>query len=505
MGIFRHNQDAGFAANSVLFDWPRYTLPSQAGDLADPATWGGSGTGSRERSRPASTGRELRLMEGSRVAVVGGGPAGSLFSHFLLRTLSMSGIRVELDIFEPRLFSHSGPSGCNHCGGVVSESLVQILATEGVILPAEVVQRGIDSYQMHMDVGQVRISTPLQEKRIAAVYRGNGPRHAPPRMSTGFDRHLLEMAVQGGANWRHQLVTSVVREGAQWRLGCAEGEGGSYDLLVVACGINTALLQILAETGLGYRPPKPLRTFIAEFHLGRQVIESTLGTSMHVFLLDIPGLQFAALIPKGDYATLCMLGDPVDEKMIDTFLNSREVRDCFPEGRVPVNVCHCLAAINVGAAQRPYGDGFVFIGDSSVARLYKDGIGSAYRTAKAAAATAALQGISAADFRAGYQPACTALLRDNMIGRFIFMVCHLIQKLKFTRRAVLRMVEHEQSIPGRAPLMSSVLWDVFTGSAPYSSVLLRTLHPAFLGNLAWNLVVANLPGVSVSDKEVRAS
>ncbi len=447
----------------------------------------------------------MRLQPGSRVAVVGGGPAGSLFSHFLLRTLSMSGVHVSLDIFEPRLFTHSGPSGCNHCGGVVSESLVQILATEGINLPAEVVQRGIDSYQMHMDVGQVQISTPLQEKRIAAVYRGNGPRQAPPQMSVGFDRHLLEMAVAGGANWRHQLVSSVERHGGLWRIGCTEGEGGTYDLLVVASGINSALLPILAEAGIGYRPPVPLRTFIAEFHLGKSVIEAYLGSSMHVFLLDIPGLSFAALIPKGEYASLCMLGNKIDDRMIEAFLNSPEVRECFPEGRVPPNVCQCLASVNVQPAQRPYGDRFVFIGDSAVARLYKDGIGSAYRTAKAAAATCGLQGISAADFQAGYRPACRSLVRDNAIGRFIFWVCHLIQVLRFTRRGVLRMVEREQSIPGMQPRMSGILWDVFTGSAPYSSVLLRTLHPLFLGSLLWNLLVANLPGRASVSRRVRVT
>ena len=40
--------------------------------------------------------------------------------------------------------------------------------------------------------------------------------------------------------------------------------------------------------------------------------------------------------------------------------------------------------------------------------------------------------------------------------------------------------------------MSSVLWDVFTGSAPYREVLLRTLHPFFLARLAWNLLAANI-------------
>jgi hypothetical protein len=40
--------------------------------------------------------------------------------------------------------------------------------------------------------------------------------------------------------------------------------------------------------------------------------------------------------------------------------------------------------------------------------------------------------------------------------------------------------------------MSSVLWDVFTGSAPYREILLRTLHPRFPATLAWNVVVGNL-------------
>jgi CRP-like cAMP-binding protein len=40
--------------------------------------------------------------------------------------------------------------------------------------------------------------------------------------------------------------------------------------------------------------------------------------------------------------------------------------------------------------------------------------------------------------------------------------------------------------------MSSVLWDVFTGSAPYREILLRTLKPAFPATLAWNLVAGNV-------------
>ena len=42
--------------------------------------------------------------------------------------------------------------------------------------------------------------------------------------------------------------------------------------------------------------------------------------------------------------------------------------------------------------------------------------------------------------------------------------------------------------------MSSILWNTFTGSAPYREILLHSLHPLFLTSFAWNIVVANLLG-----------
>jgi hypothetical protein len=67
----------------------------------------------------------LVLDDGARVAVVGGGPAGSFFSYFLLKMAEAVDLHVGIDIYEPRSFGRCGPGGCNHCGGIVSESLVQ--------------------------------------------------------------------------------------------------------------------------------------------------------------------------------------------------------------------------------------------------------------------------------------------------------------------------------------------------------------------------------------------
>jgi hypothetical protein len=109
-----------------------------------------------------------------RASALGGGPAGSLFAYFLLTFADLMDLSLDVDIYEPRDFTKPGPAGCNMCGGIVSESLIQALAVEGISLPASVVQRGIDSYQLHTSTRSVRIDTPLNEMRIAAIHRGGG-------------------------------------------------------------------------------------------------------------------------------------------------------------------------------------------------------------------------------------------------------------------------------------------------------------------------------------------
>jgi hypothetical protein len=224
---------------------------------------------------------------------------------------------------------------------------------------------------------------------------------------------------------------------------------------------------------------------------------------MHVFLLDLPRLEFAALIPKGDFVTACLLGDEVDDELVRSFLATDEVRACFPEGKVPEHVCHCFPYINVGAADPPFAERIVFVGDSGVARLYKDGIGSAYRTAKAAARTAVYHGVSAADFRAHFLPACRAIDFDNTLGRIVFASSALVQRWRFSRRAMLRMTAREQQTTAGPRRMSGVLWDVFTGSAPYRDVFMRSMHPAFVGSLLWNVLAAVSTASNGAARETR--
>ena len=83
---------------------------------------------------------------------------------------------------------------------------------------------------------------------------------------------------------------------------------------------------------------------------------------------------------------------------------------------------------------------------------------------------------------------------DNFIGKAIFAVVRQMQKIVFARRAILRMVSGEQQGQAHAEQgMSLVLWDMFTGSAPYREIFLRTLHPTFWTRFLWELLVSFWP------------
>jgi flavin-dependent dehydrogenase len=434
----------------------------------------------------------LELTDGSRVAVIGGGPAGSLFAYFLLKTADAVDVSLDVDIFEPRSFSRCGPGGCNHCGGIVSESLVQILAAEGIKLPAGVVRRAIESYVVHMDVGSVRIESPAGERRIAALYRGHGPREAEEAPGESFDHFLADMAVDRGARVVRRLVAGI-----DWTAGLPRviepgGTETEYDLVCIATGVNSNFVRLLEGSGVDLSVPETTRTYICEFRADAKRVEERLGQSMHVFLLDIPRLEFAALIPKGEYVTMCLLGEEVDQDLVHAFLSAPEVRRCLPVDEVPC-VCACSPLINVRGVRQPFADRLVVVGDSGVTRLYKDGIGAAFRTAKAAATTAVIQGISEDAFRRGYLPTCAAISSDNSIGRVMFAFTHVFKHARFTRRAILRKTTREQMREDGEKRLSFVLWNMFTGSAPYREIFVSALHPSFVGGLLWNLAASLWP------------
>jgi flavin-dependent dehydrogenase len=435
---------------------------------------------------------DFELKSGSKVCVVGGGPAGSFFTYFFLELAERIGVDVELDNIEAKDFLNLGPSGCNHCGGIISESLVQLLSAEGITLPPNVVNRGIDSYVMHTDDRNVKIETPLQEKRIASVFRGSGPLGSKSAEWNSFDRYLQELCIQKGANLIIDKVVEVSYKNGQVAIETKNKFEKDYDLVVAAVGLDNKSLSIFKGVNVKFQPPNTTKTYIREFFLGEELVSQYFGDSMHVFLMNIPNLEFGALIPKGHYVTLVLLGKEIDKKLVQLFLSSKQVIDCFPKeyDLSKISCCQCYPKINTNTAKYMYGDRFVAIGDTATSKLYKNGIGAAYVTAKAAATTALFNGVSAKDFEQNYLPACKSLHFDNSIGKMVFLVTKMIKTNSLLKRGVVKTVIKEQSKAGEKRNMSTVLWDTFTGSAPYKEIFLRSMKPSFLSSLLWNTLTS---------------
>lgn len=429
--------------------------------------------------------------------MIGGGPAGSLCAYFLQRAARQAGFGLHVDIYEPRDFSRPGPAGCNMCGGILSETLIQALAGEEINLPPSLGQRPIVSYVLTTDSGSVRIGMPRPDRQIAALYRGAGPLLGaggrgdglpePQGRGVGLDAYLLGRATALGAIHLPRRVTGLSREDGRPVVHVG-AQAQVYDLLVGATGVNTTAWPLFRRLGLRSGPPQTMRAYITELPVSAADAAPCLGEAMHIFLLGIARLEFAAIIPKQDMLTVCLLGDHIDQAMVDAFFATAAVRRILPPGvawRAPL--CRCTPLINVAPAHLPLADRVVLVGDCGVTRLYKDGIGAAYHTAKAAAEAAVRHGVSAAVFRRHYLPVYRGIARDNQYGRVLFFGARRFQVFPPLLRAVLALAAREQALPGPRRL-SLVLWDLFTGSARYREILIRACDPRLLARLAWESV-----------------
>jgi len=334
----------------------------------------------------------LFLDNGSRVAVIGGGPAGSFFTYFLFEMAERIGMELAVDIYEPRDFSNAGPQGCNMCGGSSPNR------SSSCSPP-----RGSTSLPPSCSGGSTRTSFTWTwgPCGIEPTRRRNG---SPPSTAAGARAESPNPAgtasTPTSSNWRRCGCTGSSRACGRDRSKRRETAGhhgqGNLDRLRSSRrrgGREHRRSQAVRRDGRGLSGSRTTKTYISELFLGERTIKTYFGNAMHMFLLDLPRLEFAALIPKGEYVTMVMLGAGIDKTLVEAFFSTPEVRKCFPsDWSPPADFCRCAPAINISGAVKPFADRMVLVGDSGVSRLYKDGIGGAYRTAKAAARTAVFEG-----------------------------------------------------------------------------------------------------------------
>jgi flavin-dependent dehydrogenase len=416
-----------------------------------------------------------RLVDGSRVCIIGGGPAGSFAALHLLQHAALHRLRLEVLIFEPRDFTRPGPTGCNRCAGILSARLLAGLEHLGMTLPAELIQADVQSYAVHLQGETVRIERPGPEHRILSVYRGSGPRLLQGEPPKSFDAWLLAQARAQGASLVPARVRQVTWEEEQPVVHVVNGRYPA-DLVVLAIGVNSR--SPLAPE-FGFKPPQ------TEVMAQNEVLRppSWPGDQVNVFFTQQSGVMFGALIPKGGYLNVSLLGADMRLENVQDFLEAQQLiaapsgKAAASQGDAPGGLCGCTPRIAVRPARCFYGDRWVAVGDASVVRLYKDGIGSAFYTAQCAMRTAVTQGVAQADFAGGYAGFCRSIAADNRYGRGIFRLWALTLRTPALLRAWIGAVRHESALPPPQRIHQRILWGMFTGEESYRTLFRLAVSP----------------------------
>jgi len=430
--------------------------------------------------------RDLVLRNGSRIVVIGAGPAGVFFADRAMELARKRGLDISIQLFDGKDFTQSGPKGCNLCAGVISETLVNNLKSRGIVLPEEKVQRKIDGYYLQMRAGGFELKHPQHAQRIMTVYRGNGPRVSSQSENVSFDDYLLEGVLKKGPTVIKKPVKQILlpkENGDRVRIifGIDKHESTiDADLVVGAFGLITHMMDMMKNLNFGYRPPRMLNAQNIEIGLEQEYIEKHFGNNIFAFNWSTSkGMLVAGIIPKRDYITVNLIGekDMRKNEMLE-FLDLFVTHKLLPANwNRNVNMCHCSPRIAVSAAKKPYTNRLVIIGDASCSRYYKNGIESAFVTAQIAAQTAFNIGISESAFKRGYFKSIKkVIIRDNYYGRILFRLNDFVTGHNFLSKVLLRMVMDEEK-RSKSSHMRSVLWNMYTGNIPYKSIFINLLHP----------------------------
>lgn len=414
----------------------------------------------------------LRLVDGDRVCIVGGGPGGSFAALHLLHLANQQNLQLEILIFEPRDFSKPGPGGCNRCAGILSSRLLRGLSSLGLSIPDEIIQADLHAYALHLDGEVLRIEQPDPQRRIVSVYRGSGPRllHGDPVAS--FDDYMLKQACARGAKHIRSRVRSVKWEDRPV-VQTARDEFLA-DLLVLATGVNSRAPLL---PNFGYQPPKT--EIMAQDEILRPVTWP--ADQVSAFFREPPGMTFGAMIPKGRYLNISLLGQGFTRDTVNDFIELQGLDKALNASSG--SLCGCTPRIAVGPARNFFGRRWVSVGDAAVSRLYKDGIGSAFYTTKSAMQAVIKHGISRRAFQRVYAPVCKDVDTDNRYGRLLFRLWSLTLRNPNVLRSWRETIRQEVSQPADKRIHTRILWGMFTGDEPYRDLFWASFSAASISGL----------------------
>jgi flavin-dependent dehydrogenase len=443
-------------------------------------------------------GPSLSLQNGDRVAIVGGGPAGSFFAIHLLREARRLNRYLDVIIVEKRGPTSHGSDdfqckGCNFCAGLISPRLNEILQAQGLSVPDEIIQGRIDYVWIHGQWKNFRLRVP-PDARMYSVFRGSLPGRRMGRPA-GFDGFLLSEAVKEGARIQYGEVQAIAY-GASGRpnLTVRAPSGASVSLdssfVSIATGINAhcgfdyrddGLIASAQRMNPTFVPGKSRKSFIFELDVGEDYLGRNINREIYFIEYGSKhlALEHTALIPKGRFLTVAMIGRCIDRAVFPRdsmqiardFLTLPQIDRILPGIAAAPLACACAPRMTVTTATFPFGDRFALIGDAVGSRLNKDGLYSAHATASWLVDTVLQEGIDKQALARGYGKAVKWLVADNRAGRRVFAVSRAAFTVPIVSRVVYQAFATESKVRDeRSRPLSVVLWKIASGTADYREV-----------------------------------
>ena len=449
--------------------------------------------------------KQAYLKNGSTIAVIGGGPAGSFFSILVQKKARENGLDLNIVLFDGKNFLKEGPAGCNMCAGVISRGLLYELERLGLEIPEDRVQRVINSYTFHTIKGTHSVNSPHGKEGLPVVFRGNGPRFSGRLETISFDDFLLNNAVQSGVRIVPSFVRSIDFQTETTHRPIVRWRGGTLpvDLVVVATGVSTEFAKKLKSSGVKYRPPSCVRAFQAELDLGEGNIEKHFGNSIHVFSIGLKGIRFAAIIPKSRFATISLVGNQdLDKHHLSYFLSSPIVKNILPKGwKLPERFCFCRPSLPVSCGSNFYSNRLMIIGDAAMSRHYKNGIDSAFQTARFAT-NAAFGDLARSTLRKSYGAPVTRKFKvENSYARLLFAINDIVSPREFWVNTHLYYVLHSPNSKTARTILN-LTWNLFTGQASYRDIFFTSISPRFLFWMAVGILGRRGPKYSTKGEKI---
>ncbi len=458
------------------------------------------------------TGDKIPLENLSKIIIIGGGPAGAFFAREMLCRARRVGREVEVSIIEqkktPRFYQTAGPGvyreGCNYCAGGISPRMADVLKASGMEVPKEVVTGEVETVVVQGDWKHIELKVP-QGRHMFSVHRGSRPPGRAHRYEN-FDAYLLACAVAEGARILSGEVYNVTysssgRPVVHFRI---VGESGSQntlleaDFVVFAGGVNPTagvkadkhpLVKVLESLIPEFSPPQVRKALIFELRPIQGTLSDLQGEIYFVQYgaADLE-IEMSSFISKEEFITVSLLGPCVDIadhseylSIIERLLQLPHIRRLLPPNLELGTVCVCNPNMTVGTAGHPFGHRVAVIGDLAVARLYKDGILSAYQTAEALAECLLTQGLDQRSLRHHYWPAIKRVTADNRFGRFVFWINRVAFSHPILSRILYQAILTERKgKAGPQRRLENLLWRIAAGDDTYRSIFYSMMHPANL-------------------------